>query len=208
VGSEVDRGERSQRIVAGAARAVAERGFPGARIADVVAYSRISRGSFYEHFESMRDCVLAAHDQAFDRLIVRLDNACFRESDPAEGLAAAVVALIEFSRLQPDDARMLMRHGAVTDPVLAGRILRSNEILVELLRSGVRNRCPAAAVLPHLMEATMVGAVTSLVGSRLAFGELDALLRLQPELIEFVLMPYVGHERARRMALDRSAHTA
>lgn len=206
--SELDLQRQLERLFAGAARAVAERGYRATSVEDVLACAGVPGAVFFEHFDDLRGCVLAAHDLAFDRLVVSLDEACAAQDAPAEKLAAAVAALVEFSRRSPEEARLLMLDAVAVDPVLAARVLGSNEILAELLRNGRAGLCPRTESLPDLTEVVLVGAVTSLIGTKLMSGDIDGLGELEPELVELALTPYVGLDQARRMALDRSAHTA
>jgi AcrR family transcriptional regulator len=55
----VQRNQR-QRLIAGAAEAVAERGFARVTVADIIRYAGVSRLTFYEHFANREDCLQAA----------------------------------------------------------------------------------------------------------------------------------------------------
>lgn len=55
--------ERAQRakVLEGMVRAVAEKGFAAATVADAVRLARVSRGTFYELFDSKEACLAAAY---------------------------------------------------------------------------------------------------------------------------------------------------
>jgi len=55
-------------------------------------------------------------------------------------------------------------------------------------------------MLPELTERALVGAATSIVGNRLLQGKQEELRRIEPELVELMLVPYTGREEARRIA--------
>jgi AcrR family transcriptional regulator len=55
------------RIVAGAIEAVAQSGYGGLTVAEVIARARISRRTFYELFEDREDCFMAAFEEALAR---------------------------------------------------------------------------------------------------------------------------------------------
>lgn len=77
-------------------------------------------------------------------------------------------------------------------------MLASNDHLASLLSSG-RRHSPRGADSPPLTEKAIVGAVSGIVAGRLLSGQVDGLPDLQPQLVEIVLMPYVGAgESARR----------
>lgn len=205
--SELDRQRQLARLIDSATQAVAKRGYQATCVADVLAAAEVPGAVFQEHFDGLRGCVLAAHDVAFDHLVAGLLVACAGETDPPQRLAAAVSALIEFSLRSPAEARLLMLDSVAVDPVLAERVLGANEALVEMLRRRRGELC-AVGSLPDLTESILIGAITSLVGAKLMSGDADGLRQLEPELIELSLTPYVGLERARQVALDRSAPTA
>ncbi|HWM63516.1 MAG TPA: TetR/AcrR family transcriptional regulator [Solirubrobacterales bacterium] len=187
------------RLLAGAAMAMAERGYAKLTVENVITAAGVSRTTFYEHFESKHDCVRVAHDEAFDRLSGTIFRACAAESEWAAKLTAAVSAAIRFAIDNPDEARLLVFDAVGSDPELAARVLASNDHLVGLLRAG-RDQCPQAASLPELTERAMIGAATSIVGSRIMIGQADRLPALEPQLVQLILIPYVGVEEAERIA--------
>ncbi|HEX2162286.1 MAG TPA: TetR/AcrR family transcriptional regulator, partial [Thermoleophilaceae bacterium] len=58
----VTRNQR-ERMYAAMVAAVAENGYEGTRVADVVKLSGVSRSAFYKHFEDKLDCFLATLDE-------------------------------------------------------------------------------------------------------------------------------------------------
>src|ERR1700690_1931506 len=52
------------RIFDGITRAVADKGYAAATVADITARSRISRRTFYEHFADKEECFLLAYEAA------------------------------------------------------------------------------------------------------------------------------------------------
>src|SRR3977135_2657852 len=56
------------RLLAAMAEAVAEKGYVGTAVADVIERAGVSRETFYEHFSSKEDCFLAAYDTGVEAL--------------------------------------------------------------------------------------------------------------------------------------------
>lgn len=52
------------RLFAGMARAVAAQGFAACTIADIVREAAVSRRTFYEHFQTKADCLIAMYESA------------------------------------------------------------------------------------------------------------------------------------------------
>ena len=56
------RREERERLIAGAAKAVEERGFAKVRIIDILRHAAVSQKTFYEHFADKWECLEAARD--------------------------------------------------------------------------------------------------------------------------------------------------
>ena len=69
--------EASQRtrLLEAVGRAVAERGYAGATIDDIVRGAGVSKKTFYEHFADKQDCFLAAYESASEELLERVREA-------------------------------------------------------------------------------------------------------------------------------------
>jgi AcrR family transcriptional regulator len=196
---EVVADHQRQRLLAAAAQGLAEHGYAEMTVEHVLALAGVSRTTFYENFDNKRECVLAAHEQAFNRLSGELAGACAAEREWGEKVAAGLGVAVEFAERAPQEGRLLVIDAVAADPVLASRVLASNDFFVGLLRNG-REQCPRAAELPELTERALIGAVTSVIGARLMSGRLDRLTELHPQLTELVLLPYLGAEEAGRVA--------
>jgi AcrR family transcriptional regulator len=196
---EVVANNQRQRLLVGTARAISSRGYAEMTVEQVLKEAGVSRATFYEHFENKRECVLVAHEEAFDRLAGALFRACARGSEWSAQVAAAVRAAIDFAVERPEEAQLLVVDAVAADLTLAERVLASNDFLVGLLRNG-RERCPEAASLPELTERALIGAVSSVIGNRLLSGQADRLPALEPQLVQLMLMPYLGVNEARRVA--------
>src|SRR3954452_16599761 len=69
--------EESQRgrLLFSVAQAVAEKGYAATTVADVVERASVSRRTFYEQFDSMEDCFLAAFNMGVEIVLGRLAEA-------------------------------------------------------------------------------------------------------------------------------------
>lgn len=187
------------RLLAGVAQAVAEHGYASLTVEHVIRVAGVSRTTFYDHFDGKQHSVLVAHDAVFDRLSGILHRACARELAWPRKLAMATLAAIRFAVQHPDEARLLLFETIGVDRELAAHVVASNDHLVGMLRGG-RERFPDARDLPELTERALVGAVTSIVGNRLIQGQADLIPMIENELVELMLVPYIGMAEARRVA--------
>jgi AcrR family transcriptional regulator len=182
-----------------AAKVLAARGYAEMTVEHVLNEAGVSRTTFYEHFHNKRECVLVAHENVFERFAGELFRACAGESAWPAKVAAAVRATMAFAAGRPEEAQLLIVDAVAADPALTERVLASNDYLVGLLRNG-REQCPEAGSLPELTERALIGAASSVIGSRLLADQADRFSTLEPELVQLMLMPYVGITAARRMA--------
>jgi AcrR family transcriptional regulator len=188
-----------QRMLSGVAAALAEHGYAQMTVEHVLAHAGVSRTTFYEHFDNRRECVLIAHEQVFNRLTGELVAACAAEAEWPAKVTAGVHVAIEFATETPEEAHLLVLDAVAAEPELVTQVLASSDFLVGLLRNG-REQCPQAAALPELTERALIGATASVIGTRLLSGQADQLRDLEPQLVQLLLMPYVGTEEARRIA--------
>lgn len=196
---EVVTDHQRQRLLAATAAALAEHGYAELTVEHVLKLAGVSRTTFYENFDNKRECVLVAHEQAFDRLSGELLRACASHLEWPAKVKAAIATVIAYAAGSPHEARLLILDSVAADPALVSRVTASNDVFIGLLRGG-RERCPRAAELPELTERAMIGAVTSVIGARLLAGGADQLAEVEAPLVEFLLLPYLGAEDARRMA--------
>jgi AcrR family transcriptional regulator len=84
--------EASQRtrLLEAIGRAVAEKGYAGATIDDVVRRAGVSKKTFYDHFADKEDCFLAAYQAASGELLRRVREAHEGHEDWEERTRAGI----------------------------------------------------------------------------------------------------------------------
>lgn len=191
--------ERRARIVASVSRVAAERGYAGFSVDAVLRAGEVSRSTFDRYFAGPEQALIAAHEDFLQRLTLDVRVACRGEEGwPRQvnaATAAVLASLIEASSL----ARALWVEGAGANLAAAERQLVALEQFAAMLRGG-RRHYPGAAELPAVTERVLIGGVASVVSGCLLAEEPAALKRLCPDLVEVLLVPYVGCAEARRVA--------
>src|SRR5437763_10550241 len=76
-------------------RVVAQKGYEAATVADAVKLARVSRGTFYELFESKESCLAAAYRLGLDVLAARVSQAVRRADDWRAELRLGVRAYLD-----------------------------------------------------------------------------------------------------------------
>lgn len=102
-----DRPQRA-RLLEAMVRAVAEKGYEAATVADAVRLARVSRGTFYELFESKEACLLAAYRLGYEVLEERIRIAVREAVDWREELRLGIRAYLTTLEQDPVFARVYL----------------------------------------------------------------------------------------------------
>lgn len=99
-----------ERLLAGVVAVANRDGYTATNVSAVIAQARVSRPTFYEYFAGTEDCFLAALADANEQLLhdVREAVAGAARDGGAPALRAALAALVEFARTEPELARFAM----------------------------------------------------------------------------------------------------
>lgn len=199
-----------ERLIAGLAAVVAERGYAAATIGQIAASAHVSRRVFYEHFQTKDECFLAAFDTIFAHLrTVMADAVTPLAGDWPRQIVASLRAALDFFAAQPDLARLCLVESPSAGPALHRRFAEVAETLDPYVRFG-RRVAPSSATrkLPDSTERSLIGAVAGRLNQEIALRGPERLPELLPDLAEFVLAPYLGVEEARRYAAETAGEGA
>ncbi len=190
-----------ERLIAGLATAVAEKGYAAVTLTDIVEGAKVSRRVFYANFESKEQCFLAA----FEVVVAHLRELAAEAVEPLDGwprqAVAATRAVLAFLASEPDLARLCLVESRGAGPALTARFNAAVSELAPLLRRGRAER-PEGERLPASTEDSTIGSLVSLVYRKAAAGEAERLGDLLPDCTEFVLSPYLGSGEAARLARE------
>lgn len=99
--SAVAQHEHHARLLEGMAKALATKGYADTTIADIVREAAVSRRSFYEHFATKADCLLALYESASEQALVVLIGAVDPLQPWQTQVAHAVTAYLDFLAEDP-----------------------------------------------------------------------------------------------------------
>lgn len=194
------------RIISALTEEIADKGYRGVTVADIVRRARIARNTFYENFSSKEECFLAAYDFAVEEALRRVVEA----TTAVEGWPARVnVGLGAFLRYVASEPALA--HACIVEVLAAGpaaieRYERSIQTFVPLFRMG-RKLSTHGDQLPATLEETIAGGIFWITYQRIIMGQAKQLEELRPELTEFSLTPYLGPEAAKRAAAATPARS-
>jgi AcrR family transcriptional regulator len=190
-----------ERLIAGLAEAVAEKGYAAVTLSDVVRHAKVSRRVFYANFEGKEQCFLAA----FEVVVAHLRELVGEAVAPVDGwpqkAIAATRVTLAFLASEPDLARLCLVESRAAGPAVAARFNEAVGEMAPLLRLGRAER-PEASRLPASTEDSTIGSLVSLAQRKVAAGEAAQLEDVLPDCAELVLLPYLGSAEAARLARE------
>jgi AcrR family transcriptional regulator len=192
-----------ERLIAGLATAVAEKGYRAVTITDITKEARVSRRVFYENFEGKEECFLAAFEVVVGHIReLAAETAAPLRDWPDRAVAVARAVLLFFAE-EPDLARLCLVESQAAGPAVAARFHEIVHAVVPYLEQG-RSERPAGRELPPTAEDSTLGALVLLAGRKVAAGEAEQLEGLLPDFAEFILAPYIGAEDAGRIGRSQA----
>jgi AcrR family transcriptional regulator len=190
--------ERS-RFVAAFSKAAGEQGYSRLDIATVARYAGVPTEGFHEQFASVEQALVAAQEVFLKRLWLDIESACEGVGEWPQKVRASVAAVIDSLVEASAIARVFAIEAPGASFAAAERQFSALDRLATLLRDG-RRLYPRAATLPDSTERALVGGTVSIVCQHLLAEDPQAIPRLQAQLVEVLLSPYLGEEEARRVA--------
>ncbi len=186
------------RLLAAAASVVDERGFSHTTVAHITERARVSRRTFYDLFDDREDCLLAVFEDAVG-LVRRevLAVAGVAGPDWRARVRAGLWTILSFLDREPVLARV-----CVVQTLRSGTrpLERREEVLAELARvlDEGRGESARAGACPPLTAEGLVGAVSTILYGRLSRHGRVPLTSLFGELMEMIVLPYLGPAAARK----------
>lgn len=192
--------QQRRRLLDATEQLVAERGAAGATIERIAKRARVSSVSYYDHFASREDAVLAAFDRAVAESRAALAAAVPAALPWPEQVRAGLRALLEQVEAEPARARMCLVEAQKGGPALLERYEAALDLALPKLREG-RLLDSAAEDLPETLEEATVAGVAWLLRERLEASGVEGTGELLPRLVDVVLGPYLGGREAGRLSL-------
>lgn len=189
------------RIVFALAQAAREVGVAEVTVADITARGGVSRRTFYELFDNVADCRLAAFEEGVNRAAIVVVPAHDSARSWQERIWRGLAALLRFLDEQP-----VLGGYCVVDALGAGvEVLARRDEMMEALIDAVdegRGVARSRKALCRLTAEGLVGAVLSILHSRFTAENQQPLTQLQGQLMSLIVRPYLGPSAA-AAELDR-----
>ena len=184
------------RIVAAMLRVLCRHGYPGTTIGHITQEASVSREAFYEHFSSKEECFLVTYELAGQWLCERVEGAVDASDEWPVRVRVGIAEALRLLAANPPLARLF-----AVEALQAGAAARERQQaclarLAEALRAGRSDDDQ----LPPELEEMLLGGVVTTIGRYVDAGRAERLPEATPELVEYLLIPYLGPGETRRIA--------
>jgi AcrR family transcriptional regulator len=191
------------RLLEAVGRVVADRGYGGATIDEIVRRAGVSKMTFYEHFRDKEDCFIEAYDAASAELLERVRTSYSGPDGWLERTRAGVRAYLRWLAGDPALARAFLIEVAAAGPRAAACRERLRDRYAELIRElqeEARSTMPSLPRLPDEIFHALVAAVDDLVVRRIREAGAENLPQLEPIILHLEVALLAGPEIAAESA--------
>jgi len=172
------------------ALAVAEKGYAGTAVADVIGSAGVSRKTFYEHFANKEACFLEAYDAGVQVLLATIDDAVAAAPDWLRAVTDGLRAYLDTLAANPAFARTFLVEILAAGPLA---IERRGAVHARFAEQIAANHRAARADVPELIAVpehrfrACVGATHELVAAHLTAHGAETLPSLLDQLVDVQL---------------------
>jgi AcrR family transcriptional regulator len=182
---------------------LAERGYAGLRIGDLVARAGVSRAAFYEHFADKEACLQAAYDTFAEAVV----SAITRGMDPDQPWSAFVDATlggyVEVLERDPTAARAFIVEMEAAGPAARRRrrdALHAFAALLAQRHAQIRARDESLSELPPVAYVALAFAVREVAHETLLDDDGPSFRERAPGLAVMINAAVLGAAEAQRPA--------
>ena len=185
-----------ERILRALAAVVSEKGYHEATVADIVERARTSGRTFYEHFGSKEDAMVAALDSGGAQMLAAALPAFRRAHDWQHAVQATQEAMFTFGVQEPEYARL----GAVEIFGAGTRALEQREKVTEGMELLLADGYKVNPDVPPITAEAIGGALYALFYDHVRQKGAERLAEIVPPVVYVTLAPFLGAEEAFSLA--------
>jgi AcrR family transcriptional regulator len=186
-----------ERILSAVADVASAAGYAAMSVEDIIVVAGVSRRTFYDHFSNKEDAFLHAYDAVVAQLNEQVFKAWAARDTFVDRVRDGLAAFLDFVARDPAFADMCIVEALAAGPEALERRDGTLKAFAALF-----DRAASELIDQHqpspLVSETIVGGIYQVVYARVLRGEVPGLPALLPDLVYSALLPYLGHEAARR----------
>jgi AcrR family transcriptional regulator len=175
-----------ERIVRAAARVVVERGYEALSIPAISGAAGTSNQTFYEHFSSKRDALLAAFEALSAEALRRSAAAYGRQEAAPEAIGAGLRAMLEYIAGNELFARLAFFELPTAGPPALDRA----DATLDLFTGYLRDSPELGPPLPESIMEAIPSGIWELIQHEITHGRLETLPEIAPEVARIVVASF------------------
>ncbi len=187
----------AERLLRALAAVVSEKGYQETRIAEIVERAKTSQRTFYEHFASKEDAVVAALDSGSAQMLAAALPAFRRGGEWQRAVHDTQEAMLHFAAEEPEYGRL----GAVEMYGAGIRALEQREMVTEGMEGLLQPGYELSPDVPPIAAEAVGGALYALLYDFVKAKGPERLLELVPTFVYVTLAPFLSAEEAYDVAV-------
>ena len=187
----VDEFQRA-RILAAMAELACEQGPEHVTVTQVAARVRVARRTFYDIFTDREECLVAVVDEALLHIGRRACSAFANDGEWVDRVRAALFELLLYVEFEPDLARLCLLRLNADEPAMRKRRRKLVRTLAAAIEQGRPAQSPPSSSRAPFAAEALVGAIASLLYTRLLARESVCARELLGPLMSVLVLPYLG----------------
>ena len=187
-----------ERILRALAAVVAEKGYPGTTVAEVVERAQTSQRTFYEHFTNKEDAIVAALDSGSAHMLAAALPAFRRAPDWKTAVHDTQEAMFAFGVEEPEYARL----GGVEMYAAGKRALDQREAVTEGMEGLLMPGYELKPDTPPIAAEAIGGALYSLLYDHVNNQGPETLPDIVPTVVYVTLAPFLDADEAYKVAIS------
>lgn len=194
---------QTARIEAALVEMVAERGYEGLKVRELVKVAGVSTRAFYEHFASKEDCFLRVYAQLSGRATRRIFGTQAGERDWQRRLRLVLAEFAQGLARDPAASHLVLIDVYDASPMALEQADRAERLFETMLVEGLA-RSPGGIIVPLLVIEGVVAGIAYVARSRLRAGRVEEVDEKVEDLMRWALT-YPGVEARQLEELDRQS---
>lgn len=197
------RRNQRRRILRATATCSYEKGYAEVSVTDIVDAARVSRKTFYAHFQKKADAGTEANEETFQVAMSATAAAFFAAHDWPERIWEAGRVLLSFIAIYPAVSHLAFVEAHAIGEATVKHIYDRLQAFTLFLEEGYNFR-PQIQAPPRLSSEAIAATMFELASDELRRGQgADALLQLLPQLAYMILAPFMGSQEATEFVRSR-----
>ncbi len=157
-----------------------KKGYGDTTVDDVIKAAKVSRATFYQHFDSKQDCFMAGYAR-MQRHVIDAIRAVPTSGTPMENFTVMLDRYLGFVALDPSTARLYLLEVYAAGPEAVRRRVELQQEFV----AGVAKVFKARSTTDRFASQALVAAISTLVVNALTEGGGEAVTALRQPILDY-----------------------